>query len=207
MSVLNQLASALGRRDEIPNQELAAEIAAKRDKAAVTELVENLQNKKKDIRSDCIKVLYEIAERRPALVSPYISTFVALLDSKNNRLQWGAMTALDHVTPEDPKLIYKHLSAIMRACDKGSVITRDHAVSILIHLCKHKPYADDALALLLEQFLTCPTNQLPAYAESAAAVIPEQQKKRFAKALSGRLGELEKESKRKRVEKVIEKLG
>ena len=60
VSVLNRLASSLGRRDEVPNQELARDLAGKKDKAGVREIAENLWNKDKNIQADCIKVLYEI---------------------------------------------------------------------------------------------------------------------------------------------------
>src|SRR5262245_32430609 len=102
MSVLQKLASALGRRDETPNQELAKSIAASKDAGAVAELVEHLADKNKDIQSDCIKVLYETGERNPALIAPHIEVFAKLLDSKNNRLAWGAMTALDAIADADP---------------------------------------------------------------------------------------------------------
>ena len=88
MSVISKLASSLDRRDEVPNQELAKQIATKKDKKAVQELVENLNNKSKDIQNDCIKVLYEIGEINPALVADYAKEFISLLDHKNNRLQW-----------------------------------------------------------------------------------------------------------------------
>ena len=51
MSVLPKLASSLGRRDEVPNQELAAAIAKAKNKTAIAELVENLANKNKAIAS------------------------------------------------------------------------------------------------------------------------------------------------------------
>lgn len=206
MSVLNQLASALGRRDEVPNRELAEKIASGNDKAAVKELVENLQNKKTDIQSDCIKTLYEIGERKPALIAAYAKEFTALLSHKNNRLQWGAMTALDHIALENPKFMYANLVKIVEASDKGSVITKDHAVNILIKLCSLKAYAEDAFPLLIEQLLVCPTNQLPKYAEDALPVINEKNKKSVVKTLTSRLSEIEKDTKRKRVEKVIKKL-
>jgi 3-dehydroquinate dehydratase len=60
MSVLNRLAHSLGRRDEVPNQELARELAAKKNKAGIKEIAENLWNKDKNIQADCIKVLYEV---------------------------------------------------------------------------------------------------------------------------------------------------
>src|SRR5882757_2998530 len=94
MSILNKLATSLKRRDEVPNQVLAAEIAAKNNKVAIKELIDNLSNKSKDIQHDCIKVLYEAGERKPELITGYLKTFLELLHHKNNRLQWGAMTAL-----------------------------------------------------------------------------------------------------------------
>ena len=48
MSVLNRLASSIGRRDEIPNQELARDLAARKDKAGIREIAENLWNKDKN---------------------------------------------------------------------------------------------------------------------------------------------------------------
>ncbi len=58
MNVIQKLASSLNRRDEVPNQELAKQIAGKNDKKAVKELIDNLANKSRDIENDCIKVLY-----------------------------------------------------------------------------------------------------------------------------------------------------
>ena len=207
MSILDQLASSLHRRDEAPNQELAKQIAGKKDKKAVQELMTHLSHKNKDIQHDCIKVLYEIGEIDPALIAPYVKEFLALLDHTNNRLQWGAMTALSSITQEDPKTIYNSLSKILSVANKGSVITKDHAMNILIQLCSTPPYADDAFTLLNEQLLTSPTNQLPMYAEKAMPVISSQNKKQFIQTLVSRLDEIDKDSKRKRVEKVIKKMG
>lgn len=206
MSIINKLASSLNRRDEVPNQELAQQVALAKDKGAVKELVENLSHKNKDIQSDCIKVLYEIGETDPALIAPYVKEFVCLLEHKNNRLQWGAMTALDSITLEVSKDVYASLSKIVLAADKGSVITKDHAVSILIKLCSLKQYAGNAFVLLNEQLLGSPANQLPAYAEKAIPVITEQNRKQFLQTLTLRLDDIEKDTKRKRVEKVIKKL-
>ncbi|HEX5154591.1 MAG TPA: hypothetical protein VFW07_24260 [Parafilimonas sp.] len=205
MSILNKLASSLNRRDELPNQELAKQIADKNDNEAVKELVANLANKSKDIQNDCIKVLYEIGERKPVLIAGYAKEFIGLLDHKNNRLQWGAMTAIDAITFENPKLIYASLSKIIASADKGSVITKDHAVNILIKLCSLKQYAADAFSLLVEQLLNSLTNQLPMYAEKAMPVINEKNKQFFVRTLNSRLNDIEKETKRKRVEKVIKK--
>ena len=54
----------------------------KKDKKAVQELVDNLNNKSKGIQNDCIKVLYEIGEINPALVADYAKSLFLLLDHK-----------------------------------------------------------------------------------------------------------------------------
>ena len=206
MSVLHQLATNLGRRDEVPNQELAARIVSASDAAAVSELVENLSNKDKNIQSDCVKVLYEIGERNPELIAGHAAAFVALLDHKNNRLQWGAMTALDSIASVQPAGIFKHLPKILAAAAAGSVITKDHAVGILIKLSRvGERWSENAFELLMEQLTAAATNQLPMHAENALPLIHSGNKEIFIQTLENRLGEIEKESKRKRVEQVIKK--
>src|SRR5687768_11293945 len=135
MTVIDKLASSLGRRDEIPNQELAKQIADTGDKKAVKELVENLASKNKHIQNDCIKTLYEIGYLKPSLISMHANNFVKFLEHKNNRLQWGAMTALKSITTEKPEVIFSALTKLADVADKGSVITKDNYVAILTKLC------------------------------------------------------------------------
>ena len=206
MTVIDKLASSLNRRDEAPNKELAAHIGTTNDHAAVKELLGNLHNSSTAIQNDCIKVLYEIGERKPAMLSEYVNEFVALLDHQRNRLRWGGMSALARITHENPEAIYAALSKIMAAAESGSVITKDNTVAILIKLCLLERYAEDAFALLNEQLLKSPPNQLPMYAENALPVINEKNRNLFVKTLSARLDDLEQETKRKRVEKVLKKL-
>ena len=94
----------------------------------------------------------------------------------------------------------------MQFADKGSVITNDHCVNILIKLGATKEYADNAFSLLNERLLKSPTNQLPMYAENAMPIINDKNKTIFINTLTSRLGEIEKDTKRIRVEKVIKKL-
>ncbi len=206
MSIIPKLATSLNRRDEVPNQELAADIVKRGDTQAVTELVENLANKNKGIRYDCIKVLYEIGYAEPKLIAGHMAAFLSLLTSKDNRLQWGAMTALGCIAGERPDEIFAALPKIIDAVDKGSVITRDHCVNILINLSAIDKYAKKTFPLLLEQMMSCPTNQLPMYAERTLPIVNETNKERFINVLSSRFESLERESMQKRVEKVIKKL-
>jgi hypothetical protein len=206
MSVLNQLSTLLHRRDEVPNQELARKIIKLNDKKAVRELVDNLKNKDKNIQADCIKVLYEVGLEQPGLIKDYIKDFTALLNSKNNRLAWGSMMALNHLTNEEPEEIYKLLPKLIDAANTGSVITRDNLVSILIKLQGLKKYENKAFPLLMEQLTTCPTNQLAMYAENAMSVINVKNSSVFIKTLQQRLPEIERETMKNRILKVIKNM-
>lgn len=206
MSVIEKLASSLKRRDEEPNIELAIQVADQNDESAVKELIENLTSKNKNIQNDCIKVLYEIGDRQPLLISDYTNEFFSILESKNNRLQWGAMTALNSITSDVPDIIFSNIQKIIVAGDNGSVITKDQVVNILIKLCSNKTYAKESFNFLINQLVKSPTNQLPMYAERSMSIINEENKNLFIETLTSRLDEIEKESKRKRVEKVIKKI-
>ena len=79
MSVLDRLAAAQGRRDEAPNQELARELAERGDREGIRELVANLGHADQNVRSDCLKTLYEIGYLKPELVAEYAAEFLRLL--------------------------------------------------------------------------------------------------------------------------------
>jgi hypothetical protein len=85
VTVIEKLASSSKRRDEAPNVKLAQSIVQKEDKKSIVDLVGNLANKNRAIQSDCIKVLYEIGERKPELIAQFAEEFGSLLDNKNNR--------------------------------------------------------------------------------------------------------------------------
>ena len=208
MSVLNKLACAIGRRDEVPNVELAKEIATNNDKAAIKELVGTLQTRNKDLQFDCIKTLYEVGYIRPELIAQYAKEFIALLDSKHNRMQWGAMTALSGLAADNPKPVYEALGKIAAVAEKGTVITKDHYAKILTRLGAVKAYADDAFTLLIELLHGAAVNQLPTYAENALPLVNDKNKGLFVKTLTARLPDLsEQATKLKRLEKVIKKVG
>jgi hypothetical protein len=206
MSIIPQLAISLGRRDEEPNIVLAETIASANNKAAVEELVANLKNKDKKIVSDCIKVFYEIAARRPELIAPHFDALFALLDSKDNRLVWGAMTALDSIAAAVPDKIAKQLNKILTVTEAGSVITKDHAVGILVALAANKKHEQLAMQHLLDQLANAVNNQFGMYSEQIATVLPDKYKQAFIEILNGRIPLLEKDSQKKRIDKLLKNL-
>lgn len=191
MTVLNRLASALNRRDEVPNQELARDLAAKKDKAGIREVAENLWNKDKAIQADCVKVLYEVGYIEPKLIAPYADDFAKLLKSTNNRLVWGGMTALAEAAKANPDAVFLHLDAIRKAKETGSVITVDHSISALAFTAMgNKKYAEAIFPLLLKHLSTCRPKEVPQHAERIFPAVNKSNKDAFVKVLVKRLEDL-----------------
>jgi len=191
MSVLNRLAHSLGRRDEVPNQELARDLAAKKNKVGIKEIVENLANKDKNIQADCIKVLYEVGVIEPDLIADYAEEFVRLLRSKNNRLAWGGMTALAEVAKANPEAVFKNLDAIKKTKETGSVITVDNAISTLAYTAAaNDKYNETIFPYLLNHLSNCRPKEVPQHSEKTLPAVNASNKADFIKVLEKRMEDL-----------------
>ena len=191
MSALERIAHFSDRRDEVPNQELARELAAAKDHDGICEIAENLSNKNKNIQADCIKVLYEIGYIAPSLIAQYAEEFIKLLHSHNNRLVWGGMVVLGTVAELRPQVVLAHLEEIKRAMELGSVITVDNGVQALARAAsKDDRYARAIIPYLLEHLRTCPPKDVPQHAEKSLPAITVINKTRFINILNNRLDDL-----------------
>lgn len=191
MSVLNRLASSLGRRDEVPNQELARDLAVKKEKTGIREIAENLWNKDKNIQADCIKVLYEIGSLEPTLIADYAEDFVRLLKSRNNRLVWGGMTALAEVAKVNPDAVFKHLDEIQKAKETGSVITVDNVISTLAWTAAaNEKYNETIFPYLFKHLAGCRPKEVPQHSEKILPAINSSNKADFIKVLEKRMEDL-----------------
>ncbi len=203
MSALQSIAYYQNRRDEVPNQELAKDLATKKDRKGLQEIAENLWNKNTQIQSDCVKVLYEIGYLRPELVAPYAEDLLKLLRSRNNRLVWGAMIALATVADLKADVIYPHVAEIEQVMDRGSVITKDNGVKVLALVAAQKAsYSKTIFPYLLHHLETCRPKDVPQHAEKAAVAVKARNKQAFIEVLEKRLLDL-KGSQAARVKKVI----
>lgn len=191
MSVIDKLAHSLGRRDEVPNQELARDLAAKKDKEGIHEIAENVWNKDKNIQADCIKVLYEVGAIEPELITDYADDFVKCLRSKNNRLAWGGMTALAEVAKVNPAIVFKNLDAIKKAKETGSVITVDNAISTLAWTAAgNKQYSEVIFPYLLKHLSFCRPKEVPQHSEKTTPAVNASNKADFIKVLEKRIEDL-----------------
>lgn len=187
MSALDRLACKLGRNDEVPNQELARELAASGDAAAVAEIVSGLRSKTKAIRNDCIKVLYEIGYLKPELIAGYAGTFLDLLHSRDNRLVWGAMIALAVAARVDGAPVKARLGEVYDAMKAGSVITLDNGVRVLAAVASHDPAGSaDVVERLLDCLNTCRASSVPQYAESSLPAATAGNRAQFIEVLKSR---------------------
>lgn len=207
MSIIKQLSSVKGFSGNHNEIDLAKQIADHHDTAAIKELVDNLGNKDKHIQSDCLKCLYETGYLKPELIADYVANFLALLTSKNNRMAWGAMVALSTFAGIKHKDIFAALDIISETIEKGSVITVDAGVQIYAALLPFDEYFKKVDPLLKEQLTKCPIKQLPQYAEKSFGSINQRNRKGFVFILENRLSECEKDSHKKRIERVLKRVG
>jgi hypothetical protein len=208
MSALDRIAHFQNRRDEVPNQELARDLASRRDSAGIREIAENLWNKDKRVQADCIKVLYEIGYLQPALIASYVEDFVKLLKSRNNRRVWGGMIALGTVADLRADLIFAHLTEIQKAMNSGSVITVDNGVQTLaLAASKGGKYNKVIFPYLMDHLKTCRPKDVAGHSEkSLPAVIDSSNKKEFIAVLEKRIEDLSG-SALSRVKKVFKAVG
>lgn len=189
MSVLNRLACSQGRRDEAPNRELAADLAGREDRAGIGELAANLHHADQDVRSDCIKTLYEVGYLRPELIADYADEFLPLLRDRHNRMVWGAMLALSTIAPLRPDALYPHRQRIQDAMAEGSVITVDNGVKILAALAAaNAGYRDELFPYLLNHLATCRPKDMPQHSEAILQAVDTAHADPFVAVLERRLG-------------------
>lgn len=189
--MLEKLACMLGRNDETPNIELAKELCRNNDTAGIKEIADGFIGADKAIANDCIKVLYEVGERKPELITGYVNDFISHLRSKNNRLAWGSMTALAKIAEHAPKPIFEKLSVVTAAYKDGSVITVDNSISVFAGLCKaDEGCAKEVLPILINHLQKCRSKDVPQHAKRASVCFNSENAGAFIEVLEKRLPDL-----------------
>ncbi len=208
MSLLHRLSSQQNRKDQKPNIELGKEIASSQNIQAISEIsvLLNDENTPVEILADLIKTLEAIGESTPELIAKLYPEIKKFLDHKENHLVWRAMCVLALIGPFNRTLVFHDLPKIMDIMDRGSVITRDHGITLLIDLYTVAEYRKDIIPLLEEQVLRAPDNQLGQYAEKWMKVIATPDAQKLLSILNERYPDFANESHKKRINKIISKL-
>lgn len=203
--VLERLASSQNRKDEFPNIELAESLVEHGDIEGIHELVEGLKLKR-EIANDCIKVLYEIGERNPLLIAEHVNAFLDELKSRNNRMVWGAMTALATIAAYQADEIYNQIDKVHDAYKNGSVITVDNSISVFAKLCKtNKRYRKELFPFLMTHLETCRPKEVAQHAERISVCIDADNYPQFQTTLEKRSPMLTS-AQIKRIEQLLKKL-
>lgn len=201
--VFSLLACSLGENSDEPNIRLASSLCLSRNEDAVGTLINGLFSPDKAIAGDCIKVLYELGRLSPDMIADYSNDFVKLLSSKNNRLVWGAMTALAQIAPLNPHDLFAHRDEIIRAYETGSVITRDESVSVFAAISRaDMKYERVMFPLILKHLETCRPKEIPQHAERAFPAVNKKNASSFEKVLMKR-ADLLTEPQKKRIDKLL----
>ncbi len=189
--MLNKIAFYMNRRDEVPNQQLARELAETENTTGIQEIALNLNHKNKSVASDCLKVLYEIGYLKPALIADYVNDFLALLNSKNNRMVWGAMIALATIADKKPSQIYTQLDTVTAAINKGTLITQVWGVKALAKVAAaNNAYKQKIQPTLMAQLRNCLPRDVPMHAESILPAIDTDNKQEFLSIIAARTPEM-----------------
>ena len=169
--------------------------------------MDNLKHRNKKVRSDCIKVLYEIGEIKPKLIEVYVEEFVEQLSSKDNRLVWGSMTALGCIVSLRADEIWERVNTIMETTQNGSVITQDWGIRVLASVSAEKQeYAQKIFPFLMQFLSDCRPKDVPRHAESILVAANSLQYEELLRlTLETHIPQL-KPSQLKRVEKILGQL-
>lgn len=188
MSVLNRIGYFQNRRDEVPNQKLANDLAAKKDKKGIREIADHLWDDEANIQGDCLKVLYEIGYLNPRLIAPFVKDFLKLLRHKNNRMVWGSMIALSTIAELTADELYPHSDVIKNVMDNGSVITMDAGVRVLAGIAtQNETYRKKLFPYLLNHLEMCRLKEVPQHSEKTLVAINAKNKRAFIDVLEKRL--------------------
>ena len=191
MSALEKISFFQNRRDEIPNQNLARQLAQTRDQAGIAEIDANLTNENKNVRSDCLKVLYEIGYLDPALIAPHVEDFLRLLGSRDNRMVWGAMIALGNIVDLCPDEIWAKIDIVLSTVEDGSVITVLWGVRVMAKTAVANPvYSFKIFPFLTSILKTCTPRDIPTHAESMLPAVHRDNLDQFKAVILQRQPEL-----------------
>ena len=191
MSTLEKIAYFQNRRDEVPNQLLAKEMVATQNEEGIREIADNLENKNKNIRSDCLKVLYEIGYLEPGLIADYVDEFLELLKSKDNRMVWGAMIGLASIASQRPKEIWASIDNVIRVMESGTVITMLWGMRVLARVAAADPvYKQKIFPFLLKQIQGSIPRDVPTHSESILCAVDRENKVELLAVMESRQSEM-----------------
>ena len=178
MPISEKLAYSQKRKDQLPNKETARIVLDAEDRSAIQELCKLIDSDfPKRLKMDATLTLAYIAEEKPELLKSHTDFLIDKLQDPIERVGWGSMIALSHMSSQASGKLYDQLPAILDAMDRDSIVGRDHGFRILVSLYVIDSYQEDLHFIILEQLRKVRPNQLGQYTERYMGVIKPHHKK------------------------------
>lgn len=207
MPISDKLSYSLGRKDQAANKKLAQEIVDAQDTCSLNEIVDLFHpNSPRRLQMDAILTIAKIGEREPEMLVPYVHFLILKLSDKIDRVAWGSMIALSHVSPLVADEMFTELPAILDGMARSSVVGRDYGFRILVKVYQIRRYRDDVFCIILEQLRMAPSNQVGQYTECLLSVIEPVDIEKTITVLEEKRKELEDKHHIKRLDKNLKKL-
>ncbi len=205
MTIIPELASQIGRKDDQPNQVLGKKLVANQDLEGIKEAAENLTHPDRKIQVDCLGVLEQVGRLAPELIEDYLDDFLVLAFGSDNRLVWQSLINLALIADRKPDRMMACFDQFVNLIKTGSVIMRDNCIKILARAGAAKPeYIEEVYPILIDQLKNCRAKSLPQYTESILPIISTANLAEIEGVLLKRLPELSQNQER-RISRVVSK--
>lgn len=114
---------------------LAAELVAGTAQPGLDHYVRSLADPKESASTLASKVIEEVANLKPELLSPYIERLVTALGSERSRVAQCSAHTLPILARVAPAKVAKHLGTLQSSFSSASEIARDGLVRTFVSLC------------------------------------------------------------------------
>ena len=206
VNIEDRLSGALGHGDDVPNIMLAEELSREGDVLGVAELARLLCEGSRDQQKGAIKVLYEVGERTPALISVHSEVFFTHMVGLDFRLVWGSLMALASISLVEPRLVLSRIEDICSAADVSSVLAKDQVFNILWNLLDTEPeFTPDLAPVLFRRLENSSAYQFHRYAEKALQILPFEYENRLREILLRRLTEVTEQRRVTKIDILLKK--
>ncbi len=206
MKTINAQSKQAGTNRTPADKHSEAPLSMNRGRKEVQNLVRNLYSKDRNLQIECVQILCEIGKFEPRLISSFSNEFVSLLDSDDDLLVEAAMTGLSIIAAINPRSVYQSMSRILDKADRGTRLTKEYTLQILLILASENGCSDNAQFFLLRLLACCSAGQFPVFTHQIVPVISQRYLHDFISVLSSRVHELTEKRTKQKIGKLITKL-
>jgi hypothetical protein len=191
---LSRLAISVGRSDEMPNLELAADIVFADDADAVSILIAVIERHDDVHAPDAARVVAEVGTRAPELVLGHAERLIEMIDATRREMLPFTMLALSPVASKHAEALWSSRDLFWQALadlTQPAELAQAGAVRLLASLCAAGPdYARTLAGGLVDLLGKCMPRDVAFFAESVLPALGAAHSHRAKPVLDRRLKEL-----------------